>query len=1294
MAINKSALYLGAACAILICVQSVHAVTWSATSPGNFLTAANWGGTTPNATGASALISTNPTNSGGFTLNGTQTLGTLDYNNSGFRSISGTGTLQFNVSSGTALFHVRQSALDLLVPSVVLNDTTEFRMDGSAVLITSVISGSGGINYTGDGNLSLSNNNSYTGVTSISAGSFGGGIGGATIANNGTNSSFGRGNFAFNNAGFLDYNGPTASTNRTISLGTGVGLFGSGGIIIVDTPGTVLTLSGVISGGGDLGKYGLGTLQLNANNTYTGSTSVAEGTLRLGASDRISNSSYVYVSSGATFALNNFNETIDYLYGDGSVSLGTGTLTVTGDNTTVGAFSGIISGSGSLTKTGSGTFKLSGSNSYTGLNSITGGSLSGNTIANNGTNSAFGRGNFALSNGTLEYSGASASTNRAITLGGASGTINVTNAATTLTLAGAISGTGGFQVLGPGTVQLNANNTYSGYTNVLNDGNLVLGANERIPDLSDVYLTSFPAFFQYAQLNLNSFTETIGSLSGDGFVVLGSGSLITGANNASTMFSGGISGTGSVTKIGTGVLTLAGTTSSHTGLNTISAGVLSGGTIANNGTNSSFGRGNFAIANDATLRYTGATAATNRTLALDAGGQIDVTNAVSTLTIGGAISGTGGLTKVGPGSLVLTGSSSYTGPNTISTGKLIGNSIADAGVDSAFGHGNFALANATTLEFSGASASTNRNVSLTGSSGNIAVSNPATTLTISGIVSGAAELVVHGPGTLQLNGANEYEGATRVASGTLRFGGSESVPNTSLVDVQAGATLDVNGITETIGALAGAGNVVMADGHLITGVNHSSTTFSGSVSGSGTLSKIGSGVLTLSGINSHTAVNNIGGGTLSGNTIGNVGVDSAFGRSNFYLANDATLRYTGGSAQTDRTIAFNSGGGYVDIDNATTTLVVAGVASGSGYLGKLGPGVLQLAAANTYESATWIAAGTLQLGGNERIPDGSDVYVAPGAMFDVNNFDETIASLQGLGHISLGSGDLTINADESWPAFKGTISGSGSGSLTIAGAATVSLGGFNHYAGPTTVSSGTLLVNGTHQSGGDYTVASGATLGGTGTIASNVNVSGTMAPGKSAGTLTVNGAYTQLTTAELEIEIGGTSNGQFDVLDATISAALAGSLDVTLINSFMPAWGDSFLILTSAAVSGSFATAASELPALVNGLTWQIHYGPSNVLLSVVLGGDYNNDQVVDSADYVTWRKMAGTSGLNLIADGNGDKIVDSADYDIWQTAFGNVAPSGAGLGSTTTVPEHTGHCLLLVGLMLSVAGFRIRAVE
>ncbi len=79
------------------------------------------------------------------------------------------------------------------------------------------------------------------------------------------------------------------------------------------------------------------------------------------------------------------------------------------------------------------------------------------------------------------------------------------------------------------------------------------------------------------------------------------------------------------------------------------------------------------------------------------------------------------------------------------------------------------------------------------------------------------------------------------------------------------------------------------------------------------------------------------------------------------------------------------------------------------------------------------------------------------------------------------------------------------------------------------------------------------------------------------------------------------------------------------------------------------------------------------------LAGDYNLDGVVDSADYVLWRKTVGTA--NLAADGNGDGVVNGGDYDFWRQRFGNTS---GGVGSSS-VPEPTAVVMLL--LSLGIAG-------
>jgi autotransporter-associated beta strand protein len=156
---------------------------------------------------------------------------------------------------------------------------------------------------------------------------------------------------------------------------------------------------------------------------------------------------------------------------------------------------------------------------------------------------------------------------------------------------------------------------------------------------------------------------------------------IIGAGN--TLMSGTLAETGTsgtklfVVKLGAGTLTLSGA-STYTGSTTISAGTLSVGTLANGGTASNIGQSTNAAGNlvfdGGTLQYTGATIATDRAFTINAGktATIDTANG---LTLAGA-TGTptnGALTKIGNGTLALTGASTYTGATTVTAGTLLVN---------------------------------------------------------------------------------------------------------------------------------------------------------------------------------------------------------------------------------------------------------------------------------------------------------------------------------------------------------------------------------------------------------------------------------------------------------------------------------------------------------------------------------------------------------------------------------------------------------------------------------------------
>jgi len=146
----------------------------------------------------------------------------------------------------------------------------------------------------------------------------------------------------------------------------------TGGFITAPDTGDA-TLSGVISGIGALTFNGVATTIISGANTYTGGTTVAAGTLKLGATGSAPIGSLTVETNG-TFDLNNFAQTVTDLSGSGAITLGSAALTAgsTGDST----FSGIISGNGGLTKQGTATLTLSGANTYSGGTNVNAGTLS------------------------------------------------------------------------------------------------------------------------------------------------------------------------------------------------------------------------------------------------------------------------------------------------------------------------------------------------------------------------------------------------------------------------------------------------------------------------------------------------------------------------------------------------------------------------------------------------------------------------------------------------------------------------------------------------------------------------------------------------------------------------------------------------------------------------------------------------------------------------------------------------------------------------------------------------------
>ncbi len=337
------------------------------------------------------------------------------------------------------------------------------------------------------------------------------------------------------------------------------------------------------------------------------------------------------------------------------VTLGNNTLTIgfgTAPNTngTAGAiFAGVISGLGGLIKDDTSTQVLSGTNTFTGPTNVNGGilSLSGGqaladtnavTVTTPGVldvqssetiGSLAGTGNTTIGTATLTTGGNNTSTTYSGTITGTTG--GVTKEGTGIwTLDGAGSNTfsGPFNV-NDGTVQLNMGGSQATGQGTLNIGDGIGAAGSAVLQLlqsSEINNTSAVTIAADGRFDVNGFTETIGSLAGSGSTTLGAGTLFTGGNDASTAYSGAFSGTGSVTKNGTGIFTLTGT-STHTGGTTLNAGTLQAGNTK------AFGSGNLTV-NGGTLQTVGGPRIVNI-----GNGNVAINGGIVVANVGGTLPG-------------------------------------------------------------------------------------------------------------------------------------------------------------------------------------------------------------------------------------------------------------------------------------------------------------------------------------------------------------------------------------------------------------------------------------------------------------------------------------------------------------------------------------------------------------------------------------------------------------------------------------------------------------------------------
>ena len=803
----------------------------------------------------------------------------------------------------------------------------------------------------------------------------------------------------------------------------------------------------------------------------------------------------------------------------------------------------------------------------------------------------------------------------------------------TLTLSGPLSGNGGFSTTGNGVIILTGTNTFTG--DVFISSSIVRIANgQAIPNTAEVFIgggANPPKI-----LDLNNSSETIGSLRGGdatgGNVTLGTGTLTIGGDNSDNTYDGTISGTGGVVKIGTGTQTLT-RASIYTGSFTFGGGSIRVPDVADSGIASPLGAGSILIFDSGTLILDGtANESTNRPITLNSsGGTFNVANESAGLSLLGVISGTGSLTKTGPAALSLSNMNTFTGPLVINGGTVTVNSLANSGVISAIGAGNSIVLNGGGLFYSAfGTVATDRPVTLNGG-GSLGPGNG--TVQFSGPITGTGELNIEGPGMLILSSTNTYSGATTVTNTTVQLANGNAIPNTSAVSLKAAAKLDLNNSNETIGSLGGGsasgGNVDLGSGTLITGGDDSSTAYDGVISGTGGLTKAGTGTMTLTRTSTFTGPLTIQRGGISTPILAAAGVNSPIGAGNLVTlgqpGNLGTLSFTSlDDGATDRSIVLNggaSGGGGFTVSNALSTLNLDGSISGTGSFVKDGPGALVISGNPTYTGSTTINAGRLTLSNGLDTPGGLINIAANGTLQTRNIVNRTIT---GAGTITA-SGSLIIGnaSSASGFAFSGTLE-VGSHHVVLEDADTAQLGAttridaggrLNSFNGILLSSTRTVVVS----AGASASISSNFTnngsvagpsdagklltfnnkVSGIGSYTGNVQFSDGLSPGinGAASILLENFSFLQTTT--LSLELGGlTAGSQHDRLVFTGTGAIDGTLNITLINGFQPALGNTFILLDGGTLTGAFDTI--NFPALGLGLTWNYSQGPDTAFLTVV----------------------------------------------------------------------------------------------
>jgi autotransporter-associated beta strand protein len=833
------------------------------------------------------------------------------------------------------------------------------------------------------GTLVLGGNNTFSGPTTINAGTL-------------------QGNLSPNSTLTLPDNIDYALTTTQ----TAGGLAGTGNVTLgvntltVGGNNTSTTFSGILVGTGGLTKTGTGTLTLSGASTYTGPTIINGGTLAGTTSSipvnkpiqnngvlslkqstsaqvtgLISGTGQLSVDGGGTFTLTGANTysggtnvtgnstlqvTTGTLPAGNGVSLNSGVLTF--NQTNAGTYGGSIGGSGSLSVMGQGAaVTLTENNSYSGKTSIAAGSsLVGSTtsipgnVTNNGSlifnqtanvtykNVISGSGSFTVNgaNTVLTLTGKNTYTG-GTTIGTGVGIIAtlanlpstgniIDNGVLTLnlsadgTLGNDISGTGGLTIKGsppPLSLTLTGKNTFSGDTVLSSDGMTLLGS---ASSQSTLNLQGNGTVY-----DLNGSDQTIGGLIGvsGSDVLLGAQQLTVNVNSSDQTYDGTIQdGTrgngGKFVKGGSKALTLS-SSPIYTGSTTINGGILQ--VIHPDGSPGILPSTDLYV-NGGTLKMG---VSQNFATLSGSGGSIDTgISTTSPLTLGitgnSPSSGFAG-SIIGTGNLII-------GPSEPASLTLTGNNSLTGGI--IINAGSTLTASTTSLPAPQESVTTSGQVTNSG----ILTFNQSQDGTFAGSIIGAGSVTIQGGKAVTFTGANTYTMGTTIANdgssltgstNTLPAGGSILIGPTT--DTSGNATLFINQTTDNqafTGNLSGLGSVTVQGGKNLTFTGTNTYTGGTTINGDGTNLIVTAGTSTGSIPNVQNSAPIINNGTLTFNqsTPGVVNFLPAItGKGSVVVNGPGSIQFEGAAGNT---IQVKGGGiigntqtflGDINLSNATLT---------------------------------------------------------------------------------------------------------------------------------------------------------------------------------------------------------------------------------------------------------------------------------------------------------------------------------------------------------------------------------------